>query len=270
MYVASNAEDLARKYGSDLTVFNKIFNSTFNNISSNLTERFKVKKEHEFRKTDLNNPRHVALGVDSSMSCYLMQSILYNNTDWTARDVSNTEVFLQYLNKRLSHQIRGKGLAYGSSMHLSLSEGRIVLRVYRASQLTDAYKVIRTLFQNYLHEEAHLEEELVESAKRTLIFSRVASEDTVTGLISQAVTAYIRGTDSRYNRQFINALAKVNADDLKVVAKGILQQFLLPNNTQTVVVCNKGEINKVVDNLNTYGFDIELYKSYEDTFLNFQ
>ena len=48
-----------------------------------------------------------------------------------------------------------------------------------------------------------------------------------------------------------------------------LPQFLLPNSTQTVVVCNKGQIDGVVEDLQKYGMEIKLYGSYEETFLNF-
>merc|ERR1712179_736201 len=175
-----------------------------------------------------------------------------------------------YLSKRLSNEIRGKGLAYHYSMYLSVNEGRTTLRIYMASRMVDSYMVVHTTFQNYLYGKTPWEEELVESAKGALIYFRTASEETVTGLISQAVTAYMMDTDSKYNRVFTKSLAKVNTDDVRAVAEGILGQFLLPNKTQTVVVCNKGEIDQVVDNLTNYGIDIKLYKSYEDTFLNFQ
>jgi len=270
VYIASNAEDLARVYGSDLTVFKKIFNSTSNNINDNLSERYKVRKEYEYRKKDLNNPRHVALGMDSTMSCYLLQSVLYNNTDWADKDVAAIKVLLQYLSRRLFNEVRGKGLAYGSHMSLSLSQGRITLGISRASRMVDAYNVVHTIFQNYLDGETPWEEELVESAKGAQIYSQTTLEETMTGLISQAALAYMIDTDSKYNRVFTKSLAKVNTDDVRAVAEGILGQFLIPNKTQTVVVCNKGEIDQVVDNLTNYGIDIKLYKSYEDTFLNFQ
>lgn len=277
VYVAGNAEDLTRKYGSDLSVLNTIFNSTSNNSDMDLSktavalsERFKVKREHEYRKEDLSNPRHVALGVDSTKSCYLSQSVLYNNSDWTAKDVSDSRVLLKYLSDRLYHEVRGKGLTYSISMYMSVSTGRIVLSLSKSSQLADAYEAVRTIFQKYIAGDTAWDEALVESAKGALIYSWAEKEETVTGLVSQAIRAYMRETDSKYNRVFTKSLATVNTDDLRAAAERILPQFLLPNSTQTVVVCNKGKIETVVEDLTKYGMEIKLYDSYEDTFLNFE
>ena len=103
VYVAANAKDLTSNYGSDLALLNTIFNSSSSESDIDLSERFEVKREHEYRKKDLSNPRHVSLGVDSTKSCYLSQSILYNNSDWTAKDVSDSRVLLKYLSDRLYH-----------------------------------------------------------------------------------------------------------------------------------------------------------------------
>jgi len=270
VYVAADAKDLTSNYGSDLPLLNTIFNSSSSNADIDLNERFELRREHTYRKTDLSSPRHVSLGVDSTKSCYLSQSVLYNNSDWTAKDVSDSRVLLKYLSDRLYHEVRGKGLTYSISMYMSVSTGRIVLSLSKSSQLADAYKTVREIFQNYIDGETVWEEALVESAKGALIYSWAEKEETVTGLVSQAVRAYTRETDSRYNRVFTKSLAKVNADDLKAAAEKILPQFLLANSTQTVVVCNKGKINQVVEDLSKFGMEIKLYESYEDTFLNFQ
>ena len=128
---------------------------------------------------------------------------------------------------------------------------------------------MRQIFQSYIEGKTLWDEALTESAKGALIYSWAGKEETVTGLVSQAVRAYTRQTDSKYNRFFTKSLAKVNTDDLKAAANKVLPQFLLANSTQTVVVCNKGRINEVVEDLSKYGMDIKLYDSYEDTFLNF-
>ena len=258
LYVAANAKDLTSNYGPNLILLNSIFNSSSSEIDVDLSERFKLKREHNFRKKDLSSPRHVSLGVESTKSCYLSQSILYNNSDWTAKDVSDSRVLLKYLSDRLYHEVRGKGLTYSISMYMSVSTGRIVLSLSKSSQLADAYKAVREIFQNYIDGKTPWDEALVESAKGALIYSWAEKEETVTGLVSQAVRAYTRETDSKYNRYFTKSLAKVNTDDLRAAANKILPQFLLPDATQTVVVCNKGRINEVVDDLSKFGMDIKL------------
>jgi len=270
LYVAGKAEDMTKTYGSDLLLLSSIFNSSSSETDLDLSERFEIKREHEYRKKKASNLRHVALGVDSTKSCYMSQSIFYNSSDWMAKDVSDTRVLLKYLSDRLYHEVRGKGLTYSISMYLSVSTGRIVLSMSKSAQLADAYKAVREIFQNYVEGQTSWDEALSESAKGALIYSWAEKEETVTGLVSQAVRAYTRQTDSKYNRYFTKSLANVNTDDLKAAANKLLPQFLLPNSTQTVVVCNKGRINEVVDDLSKFGMEIKLYDSFEDTFLNFE
>ena len=47
-----------------------------------------VKSEHMYRADTRDRPQHVAFGVGGTESCYLKQSVPYNNTDWTDPAVS--------------------------------------------------------------------------------------------------------------------------------------------------------------------------------------
>ena len=47
-----------------------------------------VKSEHLYRADTSDRPQHVAFGVGGTESCYLKQSVPYNNTDWTDPAVS--------------------------------------------------------------------------------------------------------------------------------------------------------------------------------------
>ena len=62
----------------------KIFRSS----ASELAGRFVVKSEHLYRADTSDRPQHVAFGVGGTESCYLKQSVPYNNTDWTDHAVS--------------------------------------------------------------------------------------------------------------------------------------------------------------------------------------
>ena len=51
-------------------------------------ERYDIKSEHEYRRGKAERvDDHVAFGVGGTESCFLKQSILYNNTDWTHKEV---------------------------------------------------------------------------------------------------------------------------------------------------------------------------------------
>ena len=89
LYLATNAEELIKHFGSGLPLLQTLFNASSEMDKSKLSERFSVKAEHEYRKADEDVlPRHVAFGVGGTESCYLKQSIFYNNADWTHSEVS--------------------------------------------------------------------------------------------------------------------------------------------------------------------------------------
>ena len=55
-----------------------------------------VKSEHLYRADTSDRPQHVAFGVGGTESCYLKQSVPYNNTDWTDPAVSRQSISRYY------------------------------------------------------------------------------------------------------------------------------------------------------------------------------
>ena len=149
LHIAGDARAMTERYGKTMAVLAGFFNATSAREPEMLAGRYEVRREHEYRAQNSSHPHHVALGVDSTSSCYLTQTVMYNNTDWSAREVSEARVLLKYLSDRLYHSVRGKGLTYSISMALSVSTGRVVLSISKSAQLTQAYKVVREIFNNY-------------------------------------------------------------------------------------------------------------------------
>merc|ERR1712002_273994 len=175
--------------------------------------------EHEYRKVAEDAaPRHVAFGVGGTESCYLKQSILYNNTDWTHKEVADIRVMLQYLSDRMYDEVRGQGLTYGVSMSASVTEGRLTISLTRSSRLTEAYRTVQEILRRYIERDEEWDETLADSAKGSIIYSWTEKEETVEDLVGQAVKAYMRETDSKYNREFVQALGRVQLDGIKEVA----------------------------------------------------
>merc|ERR1719362_1328897 len=111
-----------------------------------------------------------------------------------AEDVPAVRVLLRYMSDRLYHEVRGKGLTYSIAMYLSVSTGRLGLKL---SQLSQAYNVSRQLLQGYVDGSTTFDPALVESAKGALIYSWAEKEETVIGLIKEAARAYTRMTDAK-------------------------------------------------------------------------
>merc|ERR1712127_723499 len=187
--------------------------------------------------------------------------------DWMSPQLAAERVLLQYISDRLFHEVRGKGLTYSIAMYLSVTTGRLGVKLSKSSQLVEAYKATRKILQRYVDGSSSFEPALVESAKGALIYAWAEKEETVTGLVKEAARAYTRETDSKYNRVFTKSLAYVETKDLEEAAARLLPLFLSPKSTLTAVVCNKGNIEEVVTELGKFGFDFTTYDKLEDTFL---
>ena len=93
LHLATDTKKLIKQYGPDLSVLDSLLNMTTKLDRSRLGEQFLVKSDYEYRSTDRVDelPRHVAYGAGETDSCYLLQSFLYNDTDW-----NNSEVYRLY------------------------------------------------------------------------------------------------------------------------------------------------------------------------------
>jgi len=278
MYMATDATELTTHYGKGLPLLNNLFNNTsvaVTNTKEGLISRFSTCSEYEYRRSDQDIsgtkdvfPNHVALGVGGTESCYMKQYILYNNTDWTSPEVTAVRVALQYLSDRMYDEVRGQGLTYGISMSASVTEGRLTLSLDRSSRLTEAYTAVREIIKRYVENPDSWDSTLVDSAIGSLVYSWTEKEETVEDMVSQAVKAYMRKTDSKFNRQFVRSLGKVSLKDLQKVASSLLPDFLSPSSSSSVVVCNPSAVEQIVDDLAGLGLNFTSYSSIEDTFLN--
>jgi len=268
VYLATNADELVKHFGSGLPLLNSLFNVSAELDKTGLSERFVLKSEHEYRKVAEDaTPRHVAFGVGGTESCYLKQSMLYNNTDWTHKEVADIRVMLQYLSDRMYDEVRGPGLTYGVSMSASVTEGRLTLSLTRSSRLSEAYKTVQEILKRYIENPEEWDHTFTDSAKGSIIYSWAEKEETVEDLVGQTVKAYMRGTDSKYNRQFVRALGRVNLSDIQAAAKRILPEFLSEKTTQTVIVCNPASIENIIQDFKELGIELKSYENLEDTFL---
>lgn len=120
--------------------------------------------------------------------------------------------------------VRGKGLLYKISMEGSTTDGRIKLKMSRASQLSEvinwlgsdlyiptdkmrsqAYEVFRRTLRDHLNSSFSVEsvwdESALVSAKGREIFDLAEKEETVEGLVKMAAKSFLLGdTDAKHNR----------------------------------------------------------------------
>ena len=198
VYLATQADLLASEQGAGLDVLRDLLAGP--SSDTELDTRYVVRSEHLYRNTSANTDPHVAFAVGGTESCYLKQSASYNNTDWADPAVASERVMLQYISDRMYDEVRGPGLTYGVSLSLSVTEGRTTLSLTRSSRVVEAYNTVREILQRYVDNEDEWDASLADSAKGSLIYSWTEKEETVEDLVEQTVKAYLRQTDSAYNR----------------------------------------------------------------------
>ena len=96
VYLASDIKNLVREYGSDLSVFQTLLNSTETEKPETFDGRFIINSEEKYRDAVSDKPRHIAFAVGGTESCFLKQSVTYNNTDWTNFDVRSCKIVFAF------------------------------------------------------------------------------------------------------------------------------------------------------------------------------
>jgi len=197
----------------------------------------------------------------------MKQGIYYNNTDWTHKEVADLRVLLQYLSDRMYDEVRGSGLTYGVSMSVSVTEGRFSLSFSRSSRLFKAYSAVRDILARYSENPDAWDSTLLDSARGSVIYAWAEKEETVENLLSQAMKAYVRNTDTKYNRDFVYALGNTSTESIKNLATRILPAFLDPATTQTVIVCNPSAVEDLVEQFQDFDIPLTVIESLDQSFL---
>merc|ERR1711879_451151 len=96
----------------------------------------------------------------------------------------------------------------------------------RSSRLVEAYQVVREILERFIRDDEEWKESLVSSAKGSLIYSWTEKEETVEDLVEQTVKAYMRQTDSKYNRAFVRALGRVTVQAVIVCPPSSLDEVI--------------------------------------------
>jgi len=265
VYLATKAAQLTAEHGAELSVLADLLPGS--SPGSELSSRYVIKSEHRYRNTSGLSNQHVAFGVGGTESCYLKQSVLYNNTDWSEPAVASQRVMLQYISDRMYDEVRGPGLTYGVSLSLSVTEGRTTLSLTRSSRVVEAFNTVREILQRYVDNEDQWDSSLADSAKGSLIYSWTEKEETVDDLVEQTLKAYMRQTDSYYNRNFVRSLGKVSLEDIKTAAREILPLFLSDSSSQTVLICPPASLQEVCQDFTNSGLELTKYSHLEDTVL---
>lgn len=233
-----------------------------------MSKRYPLFSEHTFRDPRPSY-RHAIVSISTSESCYVYQGINYNNTDWEVDEAATVRVMLQYLTDRMYDQIRGKGWTYHISMSASITEGRMKVTFSRSSSLANAFNAFREIIEGYYEGRTKWDPILLQSAKGSLVYSWVETQDSPEDLSSSSVLALLRqAKDSFYVPRFVKRLSEVSVEEVQAVAEKYLPSFANVNQTHTAIVCSPSQFEDVKTLLtDKYGFDLTVIDDLENSIL---
>ena len=198
----------------------------------------------------------------------MKQAIDFDMKKWESKELAATRLMLQYLTNIMYDQIRGQGWTYGIWAGVSVTAGRMGVSFVKSSDLVPAYKEFRKIIANYTENEDIWDPVKLDSARGTLIYSWIATEETPANLASASVSSYLRGQDDPfYARRFVKMLSEVTVEDVKQVAKKYLHTFLYPKQIYSSTVCSPKDSKIVKEMLNEYKFDLTEIDDLENSIL---
>jgi len=257
-YIGAELKKLKNLYGKNLYTVSKLFN--WSDTKFAVSHRFEINSEYYYRNS-FREKRHVVYGLEGSQSCYLLQGIYYNNTNWSDEEIAEVRVMLQYLSDRMYDKIRGTGLTYGVTMSLSVTEGRITLSLSRTPRLAEAYRLVREILTSHMKNKERWDPVLMDSARGSLIYTWTEKEESTEDLLNQAVKAYLRKTDTKYNRKFVENVAKTATEKIKEKATYLLPDFFNEKKSHTAIVCNPTLIEEIKKKFHDFDINLSIINS---------
>lgn len=218
----------------------------------------------------IGKPKAAIVGVGSVESNY-MQQLVKSINSLEHPDLPALYVLIQYLTQLegpLWRQLRGLGLSYHYSISLSPSDGLMYFLLYKSSQIVAAYNKTFEIVDRYLNGEECFEDNLLESAKSSLIFEFIKREKSASGKSMQSLVAYLRNLSIDFNKELIKRVAKVSKEDLRQVGQKYLRPLFEDEERRTVVCCQPSKIEEVSKGFEKAKCQLERISLEDDAFLN--
>jgi Zn-dependent M16 (insulinase) family peptidase len=271
VYIATNLTQLVDAHGD---MASKVWTNFFRGEKQedrvpeeNMSQRYHITQELVYRDPS-PKMRHAIVGLPGTESCYMKQAIDFDMSNWESKELAAVRLMLQYLTNIMYDQIRGQGWTYGIWAGVSVTAGRMGVSFVKSSDLVPAYKEFRKIIANYSEDPDIWDPVKLDSARGTLIYSWIATEETPANLASASVSSYLRGQDDPfYARRFVKMLSDVTVDDVQKAAKKYLHGFFYPKQTYSSVVCSPKDIKIVKEMLNEYKFDLTEIDDLENSIL---
>ncbi|PNF33802.1 Uncharacterized protein C05D11.1 [Cryptotermes secundus] len=264
IHLAANVDQLANKVGDLVQPWRNVL------PADKVAEKKKLHVTDDWTLILAPNNSSCVVGLGCIESSFLCQTTPCVR-DFSDENLAPVLVFLQYLTQPegpLWRQVRGLGLSYGYSIVPRPHEGLLYLSFYRATNCVLAYKETKNIVNAQVTAGAKWDQNLFESAKSSLIFEIIEREKSVGDIVTQSLLSYFKRVDHDYNRQLVQLISQVTADDLNQVGPKYVAPLFNPETSRTSIVCHPSKIEEIAAGFKEMGHNLELYQTLEESFLS--
>lgn len=208
------------------------------------------------------------IGMGSIESAFLHHSVESINDDLSP-DLPPLMVYLQYFTQpegRLWKQIRGQGFASYFNIVLEKNEGLLSLFLYKATNVIAAFKGAKRVIESHF-KDICLDDNLLESAKSSLIFLIINREKSVGPLYHNSMSFSYKNLPSNYNQVLASQVDKVTKAQLIDVGKKYIPQ-LFSAAAKTGIVCHPDKVEEITEGFASMNIKLDAASSFEDSILN--
>lgn len=201
------------------------------------------------------NPKSVVVGVGSVESNYLSQVVKSLDSN-THPDLPALYVLIQYLTQLEGpfwRELRGLGFSYNYSMNISPSGGLLSFSLSKSTLVAAAYNRAVEIVDRHTCKEVEFKENLLDSAKASLIFEFINREKSAAGKSSQSLIAYLKHLDIDFNKNMIKRIADVSAEDLCRVGPTYLRPLFYDAERRYAICCHPSKLADILKEQNFQG-----------------
>ncbi|KAL3106827.1 hypothetical protein niasHT_016182 [Heterodera trifolii] len=184
-----------------------------------------------------------AIVVRGADTAFWIQKTRFDD-DWNGPSTMSTLLLAQYLQQcegPLWNAVRGPGYAYGVNLDVLPDRKALSLDLYRCSELIKAYQQTRATTLAVLNLD-RLDTNLLESAKRSLIFNLISRESTVELRVNSAILATIRSVGNNFTRDFCYKIWYAKAEDVLAIGSPPIRRLFDPKQSFRSIALNPSRV----------------------------
>lgn len=213
----------------------------------------------------------IIFGLTSTNTSYLSM-VCPGPTSFQDSDLPGILTAIQYFTQvegPLHHSIRGNGYALWYDLIVKVNEGLIYFELSRCSDVVGAYRAAQAVIMDYMSKSSkHLwSEELLASAKSSLIFEWLETEKTPLAMASSSCLAYYRSVSGNYVQELIRKISKVSVNNVRELTRKYLSPLFHDqrSNYASVVVCPLNQVKDIKKGMSQLGkYNMRIAESYQE------